>query len=523
MASRFTYSKTIHNNYLNVSKEIKGYTSHEVNIKVQEQLRKWDELEKKKRERERLDDLKSQADYDTSKVLEEIEQYKNILKSYISMEDKFQWVSLKDKSEYSPFLYKENPPDLNNIKKQVRVPNEKKFLEMLFKSIKQKRLDKEVQAKEIFDEKMNDYNKKFDKSKEDYELEKRKFIEKQQEFNKSIDQFQLDFEEGHSDSIERYVRIILERAKYPEGFESQYEMQYDLFSNTIIVAFELPGKENIPDIIQYKYVNTRKEIDIIKMKQKDFNLYYEDILYQICLKTIHELFKEVYIKEVKSVVFNGWISGIDPKDGNDFRSCIMSCHVNRDEFEKINLQRVDVKECFKSLKGLTAGPLSQYAPVQPIMNINKQDSRFVESREVLANINSTTNLAEMDWNDFEQLVRQLFTKIFSKDGCEVHVTQASRDGGVDAIAFDEDPIRGGKFVIQAKRYNNVVPVSAVRDLYGTMISEGATKGILVTTSYYGNDSRTFAKDKPITLIDGPNLVYMFQEYGHDVTIKLKNK
>jgi len=35
----------------------------------------------------------------------------------------------------------------------------------------------------------------------------------------------------------------------------------------------------------------------------------------------------------------------------------------------------------------------------------------------------------------------------------VKVTQASRDRGVDAIAFDPDPIRGGKFVIQAKRYN----------------------------------------------------------------------
>jgi restriction system protein len=43
----------------------------------------------------------------------------------------------------------------------------------------------------------------------------------------------------------------------------------------------------------------------------------------------------------------------------------------------------------------------------------------------------------------------------------------SRDGGVDAVTFDLDPIRGGKFVIQAKRFNNVVPVSAARDLYGT--------------------------------------------------------
>lgn len=36
------------------------------------------------------------------------------------------------------------------------------------------------------------------------------------------------------------------------------------------------------------------------------------------------------------------------------------------------------------------------------------------------------------------------------------ITQASRDGGVDAIAFDPDPIRGSKIVIQAKRYTNTV-------------------------------------------------------------------
>ena len=69
----------------------------------------------------------------------------------------------------------------------------------------------------------------------------------------------------------------------------------------------------------------------------------------------------------------------------------------------------------------------------------------------------------------------------------------------------------------------VVPVSAVRDLYGTMIAEGATKGILVTTSYYGRDSREFAKDKPMTLIDGENLVHMFQKSGHNLHIALLPK
>jgi len=95
------------------------------------------------------------------------------------------------------------------------------------------------------------------------------------------------------------------------------------------------------------------------------------------------------------------------------------------------------------------------------------------------------------------------------------------DKRVEAIAFDPDPIRGGKIVIQAKRYTNIVGVSAVRDLYGTVMNEGATKGILVTTSDYGSDSFKFAKDKPLTLINGGNLLYLLEKHGYKARINIK--
>jgi restriction system protein len=60
--------------------------------------------------------------------------------------------------------------------------------------------------------------------------------------------------------------------------------------------------------------------------------------------------------------------------------------------------------------------------------------------------------------------------------------------------------------IRAKRYKNTVGVSAVRDLYGTLQNEGASKVILVTTSGYGAASFDFAQNKPIELIDGANLL-----------------
>jgi restriction system protein len=127
----------------------------------------------------------------------------------------------------------------------------------------------------------------------------------------------------------------------------------------------------------------------------------------------------------------------------------------------------------------------------------------------------------MDWQDFEHLLRELFQKEFGGGSAEVKITQASRDRGVDAIVFDPDPLRGGKFVIQAKRYTNTVDVSAVRDLYGTVVHEGANRGILVTTSNYGKDAHDFAKDKPITLLNGENLLHLLQKHGYYMKIDIK--
>ena len=130
-------------------------------------------------------------------------------------------------------------------------------------------------------------------------------------------------------------------------------------------------------------------------------------------------------------------------------------------------------------------------------------------------------MAAMDWEDFEHLIRELFEKEFSQPDAEVKVTQASRDGGVDAVVFDPDPLRGGKIVIQAKRYTNTVSVSAVRDLYGTVVNEGAIKGILVSTADYGPDAYEFARGKPLTLLNGSNLLSLLEKHGHKAKIDLK--
>jgi restriction system protein len=252
---------------------------------------------------------------------------------------------------------------------------------------------------------------------------------------------------------------------------------------------------------------------------------YDSAIYQIALRTLHELFEADTADAIDVVTLNGFVTDINPSTGHVQSTFIISIQTSKDTFTKINLKGIanskTYKECFKSLKGVGSSKLSTITAIKPLLIFNKSDKRFRNHYDVAADLSDTVNLASMPWEDFEHLVRELFAKEFSADGGEVKITQASRDGGVDAVAFDPDPIRGGKIVIQAKRYTNVVGVSAVRDLYGTVMNEGATKGILVTTSDYGADSYEFAKGKPLTLLNGSNLLHLLEKHGHKAKIDIR--
>ncbi|HWQ60659.1 MAG TPA: restriction endonuclease, partial [Candidatus Fimivivens sp.] len=333
--------------------------------------------------------------------------------------------------------------------------------------------------------------------------------------------------EGYEGKTERgvagYFELVLERSNYPASLTIFPSVFFEKSSSVLLVDMELPSADKFISTIEYKYVPGKNEIVGKGMNKKEFEEFYNDVIYKVALRTIHEICESDYVNAVETIVFNGWVDATDPKTGKQMRNCIASLQVMKKEYTEIALDRIQPIECFRHLKGVTAGSLVNLSPVKPIMVLNTDDKRIIQAVEVLGGFDENTNLAKMDWQDFEILIRDLIQKEFSHEGCKVEVTRASRDAGVDAIAFDEDPIRGGKYVIQAKRYNNLVPLSAVRDLYGTVHNEGAVKGILVTTSHYGGDALEFVKNKPLTLINGEQLIYMFNKHGYKMKIELTKK
>ena len=214
-------------------------------------------------------------------------------------------------------------------------------------------------------------------------------------------------------------------------------------------------------------------------------------------------------QHIDVVVFNGVVDTIDPRTGKPTRPCLITVRTTRDTFTEINLDQVDPAACLKYLNaGISRSP-TELAPVRPVLEFSMVDPRFITETDTLGALDDRPNLMELTPQQFESLIQNLFEKI----GLDTRQTRPSRDGGVDCVAYNTDPILGGKVVIQAKRYKHTVGVSAVRDLYGTLQNEGASKGILVTTSQYGKASYDFAAGKPIELFDGTHLLYLLETHA----------
>lgn len=319
-------------------------------------------------------------------------------------------------------------------------------------------------------------------------------------------------EVGDSD----YATTKLMKSNYP--FSWNRLVKSEIRGDILLVDYWMPSFDDMPDFVTVEYKN--EQPICFAPNEKRIKAVWTDVSYKIVIRSLYELFSSEQLNSVESISFNGIIKSLDLATGNESEKCILSVIAKRNDFEKLDLSRIDATQCFKRFKGISAHDLSTLTPIPPLMTMNKTDKRFSTSYDVIPDIESGENLAAMDWRDFENLIRELFEKEFSADGSEVKITRASKDGGVDAVVFDSDPIRGGKIIIQAKRYTNVVGVSAVRDLFGTVINEGATKGILVTTSDYGADSYNFAKDKPLTLLNGANLLHLLGKHGCQAHINI---
>ncbi|MFN0090062.1 MAG: restriction endonuclease [Acidimicrobiales bacterium] len=324
-----------------------------------------------------------------------------------------------------------------------------------------------------------------------------------------IDRFVAALQDASVDAVTTCFEMVLDGSVWPDGFPQSFVLAYDAGSRLLGVDYTLPSMDVIPSVKSYKYVKTRDEITSVELPAAQRRSIYMQVITQSALRILHEVFEADRTGIVETMALNCFVNTIDPATGQPIQPCLLSVRTSRDSFVALNLRQVDPVACLRALAAAVSASPAEMAPVRPVIELRMIDPRFVAEQDVLSELDARPNLMELSPYEFESLITSLFMKM----GLESRQTQPSRDGGVDCVAYDPRPIFGGKVVIQAKRYSSTVEVAAVRDLYGTVQNEGASKGILVTTSGYGKSAYEFAKGKPLELLSGANLLHLLEEHA----------
>ncbi|MDY0815629.1 restriction endonuclease [Kitasatospora purpeofusca] len=310
---------------------------------------------------------------------------------------------------------------------------------------------------------------------------------------------------GEAEAVQEYFSAVLyASAGWPEGFPHRLVAAWEASSRQLVVNWELPGPDVVPATGRVRYVKTDDREAEVARPATERKALYREVLAQSALRVVTELYRADGDGLLASVVLNGFVRGIDPATGREAERFLTTVTVDRAEFAGLTLDRVTAVECFQGLGGVLSARPERLDEVRP-----DRLPETVGGSVAGQGGEDDPDLFAMDPIEFEELIAELFRL----RGFRVMTTARSGDAGVDVVAEDLDPVTGGRIVIQAKRYRSTVSPTAVRDLDSTVRHHGAIKGILVTTAGFGPGSYEYIRNKPLTLVSGPELVELLAEQG----------
>lgn len=330
--------------------------------------------------------------------------------------------------------------------------------------------------------------------------------------NAHIDELATGFDARDRFAVSEYLQAVLDASPYPEGFPTERHVGYVPESELVAVEWFLPTFDIVPEHKAFRHVKQRKSVEPVARPFAEAQRIYNKIIAQVAVRTVREVFAAVPVGMVSTVIFNGHVETVNPATGRVIRPPLISVRATKEKFEELVLSepRFDPVTSIKRHFSATISPHpEELTAIEPVMPFSRADPRVVEAIDVISSLDQRPNLLDLTPREFESFIQNLFTKM----GYETDRFRDTKDGGIDCMAYKRDPVAPMKIAVQAKLYTKTVRPTSVRDLFGTMQHEGATHGIMITTSGYGPGSEAFANGKPLHLIDGHGLISICQEHG----------
>ena len=203
-----------------------------------------------------------------------------------------------------------------------------------------------------------------------------------------VDQMARDFAEGKRKAVADYFSGVLTVQRYPSGFPTGVKVAYLPPDRELRIDVDLPLMTAIPELESAEYLITKKELKYKKLTAAARNKVYQQVVAQMALRTLRCVFAADRRGLVLTAACNGYVDTIDTATGQDAHWCLVSVQVSRDEFERLDLARVDPLDCLAYLHAKVSKTPEKYQPVQPIIEYPWDDLHYAEELDAAAGLDS---------------------------------------------------------------------------------------------------------------------------------------
>lgn len=122
------------------------------------------------------------------------------------------------------------------------------------------------------------------------------------------------------------------------------------------------------------------------------------------------------------------------------------------------------------------------------------------------------SIKALSWREFEELVAEAYRR----KGYSVAENGFGPDGGIDLLLKKD----GETVIVQCKQWRSKnVGVSVVREMFGILTAQAASKVLIICCGGFTIDAIAFAKGKPLQLIGGVELLGIVQDMQVDAADK----
>ena len=106
---------------------------------------------------------------------------------------------------------------------------------------------------------------------------------------------------------------MLSNSNYPHSFPKEWDIEYNQDTKSIILDYSLPTYSCLPKIYDVRVI--RGELKEYYLSEIQLAKLFESTIYQITLRTIHEIFEADSISAIEQITFNGWVDDINKATG----------------------------------------------------------------------------------------------------------------------------------------------------------------------------------------------------------------